>query len=122
MLCPKCGQSQPTAEQRFCARCGFQQTEVRRLLGVGGVLAEPGAEEGKTGFAPRQQGVRQGLMLGLSTLIVTPVTATFLVLLGLQGRIVPVLPLTMVLCITAGLLRILYAGVVQEGRPREREP
>jgi len=40
MFCPKCSQSQPSEEMRFCSRCGFPLGTVSLLLGNEGTLPE----------------------------------------------------------------------------------
>ena len=38
MYCPKCSQSQPSDETRFCSRCGFPLETVSVLIGHDGAL------------------------------------------------------------------------------------
>ena len=105
MFCPQCGQRQTSNETRFCSSCGFQLYVVSELLNTGGQLARRPAGGGK--MSPRSRGLRQGLMLMLSTLVIVPVIGIMgVALLGLPGEIAGA---AAVICMMGGFLRMMYA-------------
>lgn len=111
MHCPQCGQKQVSDEMRFCKSCGFALGAVKELLTAGGVSPNE-IETTKPRLSPKRRGVRQGaivLFIGICTL---PLTA----LLGETG-VGEFIPLMFVM---AGLMRMLYAAIFQEGAPSER--
>jgi hypothetical protein len=65
----------------------------------------------------RSKGVRQGAMLMLSTLLVVPIVAILSVSL-LEPISHIVIPLTALFCFVGGLLRILYALLMEDAVPR----
>lgn len=109
MFCPECGQQQVSNEVRFCSRCGFQ------LAGVTGLLATRGATT--TALAaipdtPRRKGVRQGGKMILIGIFLIPLFA----IVGEVTRIIPAeAALLGVLCFLAGLLRLIYAALFEDG-------
>jgi hypothetical protein len=72
-------------------------------------------------LSPRSKGVRQGALMMLSTLLLVPLVAIIGVgVLDLSGYIVG---LTAVMCALGGLLRILYALLMEEAvAPANAEP
>jgi hypothetical protein len=117
MFCPQCGQQQVTGVIRFCSRCGFPLDGVIHLLGSGGALPvyhDPGEP---IPISPRRKGVRQGGMLLLGGAVLVPLlgvlanysNSTFLEILTAFAAIV---------CFLGGPLRMLFAGVFEEGAPR----
>jgi hypothetical protein len=113
MFCPQCGQRQVSNDVRFCSACGFQLNVVTDLLAGGGQLQHwrPPEASAPTGLSPRQKGVRQGAMLMLSTFLIVPLLAIFgVAMLGFPGEIVA---LAAVGCPVGGLLRILYALMLE---------
>lgn len=120
MFCPECGQQQVSNEVRFCSRCGFQ------LAGVTGLLATRGAlPAGATTTAlapapetPRRKGVRQGGKLILIGIFLIPLFA----IVGEVTRIIPSeAALIGVLCFLAGLLRVIYAALFEDGPFRRQK-
>lgn len=117
MFCPQCGQQQIT-EIRFCSRCGFPLEAVLQVLGTGGMLpAFPGPISNEP--SPRRKGVKQGALLLLLGIILVP-------LLGVlssfnAGNLFDILtPMAAIFFFLGGLLRMLYAGLFEEGAPRYR--
>jgi hypothetical protein len=115
MFCPKCGQQQVSDEVRFCSRCGFQLDVVKTLLAgenfpaLGPVNTQTAAGGGES---PRKRGVKQGLMLMMSTVLIVPLVV-FLVRLGILQR--EFIPLAAIICAIGGFLRLIYALLFQEG-------
>jgi hypothetical protein len=111
MHCPQCGQQQISGEVRFCKSCGFPLNGVRELLASGGISSTVEKESHKPHQSPRRQGVRQGVTLLFLFMVAVP-------LYGLIGKPVMALP---PLLLMAGLMRILYAVIFQEGAPRKKQ-
>ena len=111
MHCPQCGQEQISAEMRFCKACGFPLDGVRELLATGNTSPTLDKEDRKPRESPRRQGVRQGVLLLFLCLVSVP-------LYGLIGKPVFALP---PLFLIAGVMRILYAVIFQEGAPRKKK-
>ncbi|HEV2912108.1 MAG TPA: zinc ribbon domain-containing protein [Pyrinomonadaceae bacterium] len=116
MYCPQCGQQQVSGEMRFCSRCGFPLGVITEVVAQGGVLATRDAFGQENKMRPRQKGIRQGAMLMLSTLLIVPLTV-FLVLLTGNDKLIPLVPLTAVVCFVGGLLRIFYALLFEDEGP-----
>jgi hypothetical protein len=111
MHCPQCGQQQISGEVRFCKSCGFPLTTVRELLASGGISSTVEKESHMPGQSPRRRGVRQGFILLFIFLVSVP-------FYGLIGEPVMALP---PLLLMAGLTRILYALIFQEGVRRKKK-
>ena len=111
MHCPQCGQQQISGEVRFCKSCGFPLDGVRELLTSGGISSTIEKESHKPRQSPRRKGVRQGVILLFIMMVVTPLTMLF----GRQANFLP--PMFMM----AGIMRILYAVIFQEGAPRNNQ-
>ncbi|MET0621542.1 MAG: zinc ribbon domain-containing protein [Pyrinomonadaceae bacterium] len=122
MFCPNCGQRQTSNDARFCNACGFALNAVSDLLASGGHVhwrppeathqAQPARPAALT---PRQKGIRQGVMLMLSTFLLVPLLAIFgVALLHLPGEIVA---LAAVGCPVGGLLRLVYALMLESNVP-----
>lgn len=111
MHCPQCGQEQISGEMRFCKACGLPLDGVRELLAAGNVSLTLDKEARKPRESPRRKGVRQGVMLLFLFMVSVP-------LYGLIGKPVFALP---PLFLMAGLMRILYAVIFQEGAPRKKK-
>ncbi len=111
MYCPRCGQQQVSDELRFCSRCGFQLDGVTELLSTGGVL--PGLEKrgGHRRRSPRYEGVRQGTLIMFIAMVLVPLAN----IVRPYGEVVPVM------LIMAGLMRILYAAIFQEGAASQKK-
>ena len=112
MFCPNCGQRQTSNDARFCSACGFPLNVVSDVLAGGGRLHwRPPEASAPAPLTPRQKGIRQGTMLMLSTLLVVPLIAIFgVAMLDLPGELVA---LAAVICFMGGLLRILYALMLE---------
>ena len=117
MYCPHCGQQQVPGTVRFCSRCGFPLEGVLQLLNNGGTLPvyrEPGVS---TEMSPRRKGVRQGGMLFLLGAIIVPILGLFASYF--DSRFPEILTaLAAIICFMGGPLRMLYAGIFEEGAPR----
>ena len=120
MFCPQCGQQQVTGVVRFCSRCGFPMDGVIQLLGSGGMLPAYQTSDEPVPVSARRKGVKQGTLLLLSGLVLVPILgmlasfaqgSTFLeILAGLAA----------IICFIGGPLRMLYAGLFEEGAPKPR--
>jgi hypothetical protein len=111
MHCPQCGQYQISGEVRFCKSCGFPLDGVRELLDSGGIASTIEKESHESLQSPRRKGVRQGFILLFIMMVLLPLTMLF-------GRQVNFLP---PMFLMAGLMRILYAVIFQEGAPRKKQ-
>jgi hypothetical protein len=115
MYCPQCGQQQVADTIRFCSRCGFPLDGVSAVVASGGQLPRftPAAN---LPLSPRSKGVRQGAMLMLSTLLVVPLVA----IITSNFFLIPelLIPLAALLCFVGGLLRILYALLMEDATPQ----
>jgi hypothetical protein len=107
MHCPQCGQKQVSDEVRYCKGCGFALSAVKELLATGGISPTE-TDSTKPQMSPRRRGVRQGAILLFIAMCLLPLAA----LIGERGG--EVLPLMFVM---AGLMRMLYARIFQEGAP-----
>jgi 4-amino-4-deoxy-L-arabinose transferase-like glycosyltransferase len=101
---------------RFCSRCGFPLGVISQVLARGGVLATRDVEGQGRRMSPRQRGVRQGAMLMLSALLIVPLMV-FAVLLFHSDFLIPIIPLSAVVCVVGGLLRIAYALMFEDAVP-----
>lgn len=115
MYCPKCGQQQVSAEVRFCSRCGFLLEGVHAVLASGGI-APRYIQPGNRPLSPRSKGVKQGAMLMLSTLFVVPVISIISVFI--VGGEEVIIPLAAIFCFIGGLLRMLYALMMEDAHPQ----
>ena len=117
MFCPQCGQ-QITSSLRFCSRCGFPLEAVLQVVASGGMLPSFAGPINKEP-SPRRRGVKQGAMLILLGIILVP-------LLGVlssfnAGNLFDILtPMAAIFFFLGGLLRMLYAGIFEEGAPHYR--
>ena len=118
MYCPQCGQQQVSDGVRFCSRCGFLLEGVNVVMNSGGQI--PQRYMPRPADAPmsaRSKGVRQGAILMLSTLLIVPLMA--IITVNLFEPIAPLfIPLAAVLCFVGGLLRILYALIMEDANPQ----
>ncbi len=130
MFCPNCGQRQISNDARFCNACGFALNAVSDLLASGGRAhwrppepahqLQPVHPAQPAVLTPRQKGIRQGVMLMLSTFLFVPLLAIFgVALLNLPGEIVA---LAAVGCPIGGLLRLLYAIMLESNVPAAPGP
>jgi hypothetical protein len=117
MYCPKCGQSQVSAEVRFCSRCGFPLVGVADLLMTGGVLpVHAMSEERLTSkpVSPRRRGVKQGVAFLLISIFLIPF---FGILHETIGFPLEFMALSAIVAM-AGVLRLIYAAFFEEGAPQ----
>lgn len=113
MFCPKCSQPQPSEQTRFCSRCGFPLGAVAKIVVHDGVLPE--TEAGR--LSPRQNGIRQGVILLFVSLLVGFITALLSVfLIGSPSLFVPIMAGVVFL---SGIFRISYAYIFEEGVKHE---
>jgi hypothetical protein len=118
MYCPQCGQQQISETVRFCSRCGFLLEGVNVVLGSGGQIpARYMPLPANAPLSPRSKGVRQGAMLMLSTLLVVPLMAIITVNL-FEPIATIVVPMAALFCFVGGLLRILYALLMEDPVPQ----
>ena len=112
MHCPRCGQKQVSAEVHFCKSCGFPLDRVKELLAGDGVSTALEKENQKPGESPRRKGVRRGVILLFICLVLAALTTRA------GDRRGDFLPLMFFM---AGIMRILYAVIFQEGARRKKK-
>ncbi|MEA2176157.1 MAG: hypothetical protein QOD00_3749 [Blastocatellia bacterium] len=112
MHCPQCGQQQASDQLRFCSRCGFPLDGVIQLLGNGGILPTSFVDKKGRNISPRSLGIRHGAMLMLLTLLVVPIVSILAVNFTHSARIL--IPLSAMICLIGGLLRVIYALLFEE--------
>lgn len=113
MFCPQCGQQQVSDAARFCSRCGFQLMAVSGLLATGGRGADPGPafEAVPAPPSPKRKGMQLGGKLMLSGMFLAPALAALSELIGTPDE----LALVGVIVFMAGLFRLLYALIFEDG-------
>src|SRR5581483_4400849 len=111
MFCPNCSQQQASNQARFCSRCGFPLGGVTRLLENGGEMPVPVPNNEKPKRSPRMEGFRQGMILIFICFILLP----FVDVLGHKYEEIPLV------FMMAGLMRMLYARMFQEGKPKKTD-
>lgn len=117
MHCPKCGQSQVSADVRFCSRCGFPLVLVADLLATGGALpigAQPPSHSGAPPISPRRRGVKQGVGLLLIGIFLLPFFGIMHEVIGLPTEFMALGVIVMMLAV----LRLIYAAFFEDGAPR----
>ncbi len=117
MYCPQCGQLQVSDVTRFCSRCGFLLDGVVAVLASGGAVPTRYLQPSNQKPSPRTKGVRQGAMLMLSTLLVVPIVAILSVNLLYEVSHI-IISLTALFCFVGGLLRMLYALLMEDAVPQ----
>jgi hypothetical protein len=115
MFCPQCGQRQAANEVRFCSSCGFPLGAVSEVLAHRGQPPALAPAQGPSPLTPRQKGIRQGAMLMMSTMLVVPLVVFISVFL--TGAPQFFIPAAAVICFVGGLLRIIYALMLEESAP-----
>jgi len=120
MFCPRCGQQQATDSMRFCARCGFPMEGTLQLLAHGGMIPQYQQNVETKEASPRRKGVKQGALLMLIGAILVPILG---VMSGFApGRLENVFAffaaLAAIICFLGGPLRMLFAGIFEEGAPQ----
>jgi hypothetical protein len=118
MFCPQCGQQQVTGVIRFCSRCGFPLDGVIQLLNNGGMIpAYQRDPDEPVKMSPRKRGVKQGGLLLLSGAVLVPILAMFASFASGSTFLEILAALAAIVCFIGGPLRMLYAGVFEEGAP-----
>ncbi|MDQ2975467.1 MAG: zinc ribbon domain-containing protein [Acidobacteriota bacterium] len=112
MYCPKCGQQQVSDATKYCSRCGFFLEGVALVLASGGQIPTRYVQPGNKKLSPRSQGIRQGAMLMLSTLLLVPLVA--IITVNFLEPLEFLIAVTAIVCFVGGLLRILYALLMQD--------
>lgn len=117
MFCPQCGQQQASDAARFCSRCGFQLMAVSGLLATGGrgAAPEPAFEAVPAPPSPKRKGAQFGGKLMLSGMFLGPALALLSELIGTPDE----LALVGVIVFLAGLFRLLYALLFEDGPYRQ---
>jgi len=115
MFCPKCAQQQVSVTVRYCSRCGFLLEGVSALVISGGQLPMSYMPPASRELSARSKGVRQGAMLMLSTILVVPIVSVLTVSLDILPHIF--IPLVAIICFIGGLLRMLYALMMEDPNP-----
>ena len=115
MYCPQCGQQQVSDVTRYCSRCGFLLDGVTAVLASGGQVPMRYVQPGSTKLSPRSKGIRQGAMLMLSTLLLVPLVA--IITVNFLEPLEFLIAVTAIFCFVGGLLRILYALLMEEAYP-----
>ena len=121
MFCPQCGQQQASDAARFCSRCGFQLGAVSNLLTTGGATPELTLEAVPAPPSPKRKGVQLGGKLMLSGMFLGPALAALSEIIGSPEEIA----LVGVIVFMAGLFRLLYALLFEDGpyrRQLQRQP
>lgn len=117
MYCPKCSQSQVSAEVRFCSRCGFPLVAVGELLMTGGVFPVHAASGESVGsmptVSPRRRGVKRGVALLLVGIFLLPFFAILHEALGLPQEFM----VLSAIVVMAAVMRLIYAAFVEDGAP-----
>ena len=117
MFCPQCGQQQASGVIRFCSRCGFPLDGVIQLLGTGGMIPVYRSPDEPVPISPRRKGVKQGGMLLLSGAVLVPLLGV-LASFGNSAFLEVLTAFAAIICFIGGPLRMLYAGVFEEGAQR----
>jgi hypothetical protein len=115
MYCPQCGQLQVSDHVRFCSRCGFLLEGVTAVVASGGIVPPRYVQPINTGLSARSKGVRQGALLMLSTLLIVPILAIITTNFNFNPELF--VPLAAIGCFIGGLLRILYALMMEDANP-----
>jgi hypothetical protein len=112
MYCPQCGQQQVSDATKYCSRCGFFLDGVALVLASGGQIPARYLQPINKKLSPRSKGIRQGAMLMLSTLLLVPLVS--IISVNFLGNPEVIIPLTAIFCFVGGLLRILYAVLMED--------
>ncbi len=115
MFCPQCGQQQVSGEVRFCSRCGFQLEGVTGLLANNGVTPVNAMQAVPWQETPRRKGARLGGKLLLFGIFLIPMLGIMHEIFKLPEEIM----LFGVLTFLAGMLRIIYALIFEQGPFRQ---
>jgi hypothetical protein len=86
------------------------------VLASGGAVPTRYLQPSNQKLSPRSKGIRQGAMLMLSTLLVVPIVSILSVNLLYEVSHI-IIPLAALFCFVGGLLRILYALLMEDAVP-----
>ena len=104
---------------RFCARCGFPLEGAMVLLAHNGMLPRYEVPTGENKISARRKGVKQGALLMLIGAVLVPLLGIFSSFA--PGRISVAFEFfaaaAAILCFVGGPLRMLFAGLFEEGAP-----
>jgi hypothetical protein len=118
MFCPQCGQQQASSDVRFCPRCGFQLAGVTGLLATGGAMqAEVPQSLAVVGETPRRKGARLGGKLMLFGIFLGPALAIMSEITGSPEELAAIGALVFI----AGLMRLIYAFIFEDGPFRRQK-
>ena len=115
MYCPQCGQQQAPEVVRFCSKCGFPLDGVIHLLANNGLLPTFQHTVSPKEASPRKKGVRQGGILLLTGILLVPILGVFASFAGDSNFLNMLVAVAAILCFIGGPLRMLYAGIFEEG-------
>lgn len=111
IYCPRCGQERTSNQTRFCSRCGFLMAGVGELIANEGLIPERYVPGKGLKSSARKRGVKQGLMLFLSGILIVPLMAViFAGIFNTDGFIVAIAAL---LTFVGGILRMIYAALFE---------
>ena len=116
MFCPQCGQQQVSDAARFCSRCGFQLAAVAGLLTTNGAAPELAFEAVPVPATPRRKGAQLGGKLMLSGIFLAITIAVLSEIIGFDDGA----SLVGMIVFIAGLFRLLYALLFEDGPLRRR--
>lgn len=85
------------------------------MLAAGGQVPMRYVQPGNTRLSPRSRGIRQGALMMLSTLLLVPLMAIITVNFDIAPELF--VPATAILFFVGGLLRILYALMMEDAYP-----
>jgi hypothetical protein len=109
MYCPKCGQSQPSLEVRYCSRCGLPLHEISQWLETGDNALLAGMPSLPEEPGKRRTAMRQGAKLVFLSAVVFPFA--FGLCMAVHGPFFLIFPATMFIL---GLAWALYARLFYE--------
>jgi hypothetical protein len=87
------------------------------VLATGGTVPTQYVQPGYKQLSPRSKGIRQGALLMFSTLLVVPSVAILTVNILIDASPI-IIPLAALLCFVGGLLRMLYALLMEDPYPQ----
>ena len=104
---------------RFCARCGFPMEGTMHLLASGGLIPQYASNAEEKVSSPRRRGVKQGATMFLLAILLVPVFGVFATFApGRLGNAFEFFAiLSAIIGFLGGALRMLFAGIFEEGAP-----
>ena len=85
------------------------------MLASGGQIPMRYIQPGNRKLSPRSKGIRQGAMMMLSTLLLVPLVA--IITVNFMEPLEFLIGVTAIVCFVGGLLRMLYALLMEEAYP-----